>query len=29
MEKLLFTSEDDLVGSKKEPNAIKDENMVK
>lgn len=29
MEKLLFTSEDDLVGSKKEPDAIKDENMVK
>jgi hypothetical protein len=29
MEKLLFTSEDDLVGSKKEPNAIKDEKMVK
>jgi hypothetical protein len=29
MEKLLFTSEEDLMGSKKEPDAIKDENMVK
>jgi hypothetical protein len=29
MEKLLFSSEDDLLGSKKEPDSIKDENMVK
>jgi hypothetical protein len=29
MEKLLYASEEDLVGSKKEPEAIKDENMVK
>lgn len=29
MEKLLFANEEDLIGSKKEPDAIKDDNMVK
>jgi hypothetical protein len=29
MEKLLFNTEDDLVGTKTEPDSIKDEEMVK